>query len=120
MAEYLISFNAEWVPEHTPGEIQAKARACRVLISEMKDAGVFIFSGGLDADSAVFSVDASGGEPIITDGPFIESKEHLGGFAVIEVDDEQDARFWAGKLAIACGWPQEVHRFGEMKLPEDS
>ena len=48
---------------------------------------------------------------MFTDGPFVESKEHLGGFAVVDVADEEAARLWAGKVAVACGWPQEVHRF---------
>jgi YCII-related domain len=57
-------------------------------------------------------LDASSGTPLFTDGPFIESKEHLGGFAVVDVPDEAAARLWAGRIAVACGWPQEVHRFG--------
>jgi YCII-related domain len=58
----------------------------------------------------VFSVDASSGTPLCTDGPFTETKEHLGGFAVVDVADEEAARLWAGKIAVACGWPQEVRR----------
>jgi hypothetical protein len=57
------------------------------------------------------SVDGSSGTPLFTDGPFTESKEHLGGFAVVDVADENAARLWAGKIAVACGWPQEVRRF---------
>jgi hypothetical protein len=111
MAEYLIAFNDEWVGEHTVEELQAKSQVLRPLIAEMKEAGVFIFTGGLDDEAPVFSVDASGGEPEFSDGPYVESKEHLGGFAVIDVADEQEARHWAGRIAQACGWPQEVHRF---------
>jgi hypothetical protein len=111
MAEYLIVFNDEWVPEHTDEELRAKSRALKPLLAEMKAAGVFVFTGGLDSDAAVFSVDASSGTPLFTDGPFVESKEHLGGFAVVDVPDEDAARLWAGKIAVACGWPQEVHRF---------
>jgi hypothetical protein len=89
------------------GEVQA----VRALITEMKAAGVFIFAGGLDDEAPVFSVDASSGAPLFTDGPFAESKEHLGGFTLVDVPDEEAARLWAGKVAIACGWPQEVRRF---------
>lgn len=110
MTEYLIAFNADWVPEHTDAEIEAKSRAVRALVAEMKAAGVFIFTGGLD-DGPVFSVDASSGTPLFSDGPFVETKEHLGGFAVVDVADEDAARLWAGKIAVACGWPQEVRRF---------
>jgi len=111
MAEYLIAFNAEWVPPHTEEEITAKARSVRTLVTEMKAAGVLIFTGGLDDDSPVFSVDASSGTPLFTDGPYAETKEHIGGFAVVDVPDEEQARHWAGEIAIACGWPQEVHQF---------
>jgi hypothetical protein len=64
---------------------------------------VFIFTGGLDDAAPVFSVDASSGTPLFTDGPFVETKEHLGGFAVVDVADEEAARMWAGKIAVACG-----------------
>jgi hypothetical protein len=81
----------------------------------------YSFTGGLDDAAPVFSVDASSGTPLFTDGPFIESKEHLGGFAVVDVADEEAARPWAGKIAVACGWPQEVRRFRvPMQLPETS
>lgn len=110
MTEYLIAFNEEWVPDHTEEELQEKARGLRPLIAEMKAAGVLVFTGGLD-DSPAFSVDASSGTPLFTDGPYAESKEHLGGFAVVDVTDEQSARLWAAKIAVACGWPQEVRRF---------
>jgi hypothetical protein len=111
MAEYLIAFNDEWVGDHTSEELLEKSRVLKPLIAEMKTAGVLIFTGGLDDNSPVFSVDASSGTPVFTDGPFVESKEHLGGFAVIDVDNEDAARHWAGKIAAACGWPQQVHRF---------
>jgi hypothetical protein len=111
MTEYLIAFNDEWVPDHTPEELREKSKALRPLLAEMKAAGVLIFTGGLDDAAPVFSVDASSGTPLFTDGPFIESKEHLGGFAVVDVADEEAARLWAGKIAVACGWPQEVRRF---------
>jgi hypothetical protein len=111
MTEYLISFNAEWVPDHTPEELRVKVEAGEALMAEMKEAGVFVFSGGLDDTSPVFAVDAASGTPLFTDGPYAESKEHLGGFAVVDVPDEEAARFWAGRVAVACGWPQEVRRF---------
>jgi hypothetical protein len=111
MAEYLIAFNNDWVPDHTDEEVGEKSKAVRALIAEMKAAGVFIFTGGLADDAPVFSVDASSGTPLFTDGPFTETKEHLGGFTVVNVADEEAARLWAGKIAVACGWPQEVRKF---------
>jgi hypothetical protein len=111
MPEYLIAFNNEWVGDPTFEELLEKSRVLKPLIAEMKAAGVLIFTGGLDDAAPVFSVDAASGTPLFTDGPFVETKEHLGGFAVVDVADEEAARLWAGRIAVACGWPQEVRRF---------
>ncbi|WP_328328635.1 YciI family protein [Kribbella sp. NBC_00382] len=115
MAQYLIAFNDEWVPEHTPEEIGRKSASVKPVIDEMKETGVFLFSnGGIDASTVVCSVTAQDGEPVFSDGPYVESKEHLGGFCVVEVPDDETARHWAGRLAVALDWPQEVHRFPRM------
>jgi len=112
MALYLIAFNDEWVPDHTLEELTKKAASARAVIGEMTAAGVFVFSdGGLDASTVVCSVDPGSGSPVFTDGPYAETKEHLGGFAVVDVADDAAARYWAGRIAVAVGWPQEVHRF---------
>ena len=112
MALYLIAFNNEWVPEQTMEGLREKAKTARALIEEMKVAGDFVFSdGGLDESTVVCSVDPGSGSPIFTDGPFVETKEHLGGFCVVDVSGDAEARYWAGRIAMAVGWPQEVHRF---------
>src|SRR5258707_1259879 len=67
--------------------------------------------GGCRTSTVVCRVDPSSGSPLFTDGPFVETKEHLGGFAVVDVPDDAEARYWAGRIAVAVGWPQEVHRF---------
>ena len=83
MTEYLITFNDEWVPEHTEEQLGEKAAAARAVIDEMLADGVLIFTqGGLDASTAVCSVEAVDGKPVFIDGPYVETKEHLGGFAV--------------------------------------
>jgi hypothetical protein len=112
MTEYLIAFNDEWVPDLTEKDLREASTAVSALRAEMKAAGVLIFTGGLDDAAPVFSADASSGTLLFTDGPYVETKEHLGGFAVVDVPDEEAARLWAGKIAVACGWPQEVRRFG--------
>jgi hypothetical protein len=112
VAKYLIAFNDEWVPVHTPEQLQSKSEASRIVLDDMKEAGVFLYAdGGIDASTAIFSVVNEGGRPVFTDGPFVESKEHLGGFTVVEAPDDEAARHWAGRLAVALDWPQEVHRF---------
>jgi len=111
MAEYLIAFNDDWVPNLTLEEIEARTRGLRPLVAEMREAGVLIFTGGLDPDAPIFNVVPQDGKTVMTDGPFIETKEHIGGFAVINADDAAQAQYWAEKIALACGWPQQVHRF---------
>ncbi|NJP32952.1 YciI family protein [Micromonospora thermarum] len=112
MTEYLIMFNDEWVREHTAEEIREKGAASRAVIEEMRAADVLIFSNGaLDRSTAVCSVELVDGKPVFTDGPYVETKEHLGGFAVVDVPDDATARYWAGRLATVLDWPQEVHRF---------
>ena len=112
MTEYLITFNDEWVPDHTEQQINDKAVAARVVLEEMKDQDVLIFTnGGLDRSTALCSVESVDGKAVFTDGPYAETKEHLGGFCVVQVADDEAARYWAGRLATALDWPQEVHRF---------
>ena len=112
MPKYLIAFNDEWVPDHTPEEIRRTSDASQVVTEDMKAAGVFVFGdGGIDASTAVCNVVSDNGRPVFTDGPYAETKEHLGGFAVVDVPDDAEARYWAGRIAVAVGWAQEVHRF---------
>ena len=82
------------------------------VVDEIKAAGAYVFAGGLEEDGPVFSADATSGTLMFTDGPYVENKEWLGGLTVVNVADEEAARMWAGRLAEACGWPQEVRRFG--------
>lgn len=112
MTEYLIAFNDEWVPDHTPEQLREKAASAKAVLDDMRADGVLVFTnGGIDRSTAVCSVEAVDGKAVFTDGPYTETKEHLGGFAVVDVPDEAAARYWAGRLAVALDWPQEVHRF---------
>lgn len=112
MPQYLIAFNDEWVPAHTADQLRAKSVAGNAVLDEMREAGVFVFGdGGIDASSVVCSVAAKDGQPVFSDGPYVETKEHLGGFTVVRAPDDETARYWAGRLAVALDWPQEVHRF---------
>jgi hypothetical protein len=121
MTEYLIAFSDEWVPPHTLEELRDKSRTSNAVIENMKTAGVFLYgNGGLDASTAVCSVDVREGEPVFSDGPFTETKEHLGGFTVIDVAGDDEARYWAGRVAVACGWPQELHRFPDFAEIEET
>ena len=114
MTEYLIYFNQQWVGDHTEDWFRGRAPLAMAVVDEMKAAGVYVFAGGLEEEADVFSADATSGSLIVTDGPFAETKEVLGGLTVVDVADEDAAKMWAGKLAEACGWPQEVRRFGQV------
>jgi hypothetical protein len=119
MANYLVAFNQQWVPDLTDEDLREASKRVSALRAEMDAAGVLIFTGGLDEAAPVFNVDASSGTPLVTDGPFTETKEQVGGLAVIDVADEEAAQLWAGKIAVACGWPQEVRRFGYATAPSE-
>jgi hypothetical protein len=112
MTEYLIYFNQQWVGDHSEEWFRGRGPLARAVVEEIKAAGEYVFAGGLEEElDRAFSADATSGELTITDGPYVETKEYLGGFTVVRVDDEERARFWAGKIAEACGWPQEVRPF---------
>ncbi|KZC22893.1 hypothetical protein RHOFW104T7_16130 [Rhodanobacter thiooxydans] len=112
MSTYLIYFNQAWIGEHTETWFAVRGPLAHAVVDDMKAAGVYVFAGGLEEDPEdAFSADATSGTLTFTDGPYAPNPQFLGGFAVIEVADEQAARHWAGKVAEACGWPQEVRRF---------
>jgi len=112
MTEYLIYFNQQWVGDHSEEWFRGRGPLAMAVVNEMEADGVLVFAGGLEEEiEDAFSADATSGEVLITDGPFAETKEFLGGFTVVDVADEEAAKMWAGKLAEACGWPQEVRRF---------
>jgi hypothetical protein len=117
VAQYLIYFNQQWVGDHTEEWFRSRGPLAAGVVEDMKDAGVWIFAGGLVEDGPVSTADATSGELLVTDGPYAETKEVLGGLAIIDVPDRASAEMWAGRLAEACGWPQEVRLFGSM--PDD-
>jgi hypothetical protein len=103
MTKYLISFpdGAMIFPKEELPQVAEAARAVRVTA---EDAGVWVFSAGLERQ--VPSVVAPDGT--VTDGPYPETKEHLGGFAVVDVPTREDALEWAAQIAAACRCAQEV------------
>ncbi len=114
MPEYLIYFNQQWVGDHPEEWYGTRAPLAMAVVNEIKAAGEYLFAGGLEEDGPVFSADATSGTVLFTDGPYVETKEFLGGLTVVDVPDEERARMWAGKIAEACGWPQEVRRFSRV------
>ena len=114
MARYLLSAHTVEGAPARPMSAEDRTRAYeRIgnLEDEMESAGVWVFSGALaEADTATV-VRASRGELLTTDGPFVEAKEHLGGFYIIEVNDLDDALAWAAKVTRAVDAPIEVRPF---------
>ena len=111
MTQYIIYFNQQWVGAHSEEWLAQRGVLAEAVVDEMKDAGVYVFAGGLDPNmDTAFNADATSGTTKITPGPYRETEEYLGGLAVVDVPDEETAKAWAGKLAEACGWPQEVRR----------
>ena len=111
MAEYLLYFNQQWVGDHSEEWFRGRGPLAMAVVEEMQAAGVYLFAGGLEENGPVYSADPTSGTVMITDGPYAETKEHLGGFAVVDVADDDAARMWAGRISEACGWPHEVRRF---------
>jgi hypothetical protein len=103
MTQYLISFDdgAMTFPQE---ELPDVARAAREVVQEALNAGVWVFGGGLQSQRA--SVVATDGT--VTDGPYPETKEVIGGFAVVDVPSRADALEWAARIAVACRCAQEV------------
>jgi len=107
MTQYLISFD-DGAMDHIPDEDFADvAKAALAVDQEAKDAGVFVFSGGLESQRA--SIVATDGT--VTDGPYPETKEVIGGFIVVDVPSRTEALRWAAKIAVACRCAQEVRVF---------
>jgi hypothetical protein len=96
MPEYLIYFNQQWVGDHPEEWFAERGRLVRTVIDEMKTAGVWVFAGGLEEDGPIYNADPTGGSVIVTDGPYVETKEFLGGFALVSVPDDETAKMWAG------------------------
>jgi hypothetical protein len=111
MTQYLVAIHHP--DDYDPSvEDEAMHREIDVLNDEMKAAGVRIFVGGLRPASSAKSLRVTpGGAVLITDGPYIEAKEHVGGFWVLEAAHLDEALAWGHKAAVACRAPVEVRAF---------
>src|SRR2546427_2258512 len=118
MAQYLLSVHTVKGEAREPmseEEMRQFMERVGVLEEEMKSAGAWVFSGRLhEADTATV-VRMSEGEVLTTDGPFAESKEHLGGFYIIEAEDLDAALAWGSKTTAIVGAPIEVRPFADTR-----
>ncbi len=115
MGQYLLSVHSvegQVGGPSTPEEAEASMARVHALEAEMNDTGTFVFGGALhEPDVATVVHPDAGSGPSMTDGPFAEAKEHIGGFYVINADDLDTALAWAGKVVEAIGAPIEVRPF---------
>ena len=111
MPQYLVAIHH---PDGYDGSLEGEEmeRDIDVLNEEMVAKGVRVFVGGLRSASSAKSVRKQpNGKVLITDGPYLETKEHIGGFWVLECADLNEALEWGRKAAVACRAPVEVRPF---------
>ena len=112
MKQYLLSVSMiDGTPPRPPEEAQKAYQQVDALNTELQAAGAWVFGGGLLPASSATVVRVADGRTILTDGPFTEAKEHIGGFWIIEAADLDAALAWAAKATVACGEPVEVRPF---------
>lgn len=111
MTQYLVAIHHP--DDYDPSlEDAAMVDDIRALNREMVEAGIRVFVGGLGPAHKAKTLFLGGnGEIVATDGPYIESREHVGGFWVLDLTSEADALDWGRKAAMACRAPVEVRAF---------
>jgi hypothetical protein len=110
MTQYLLSVlePSEGTPPANLDQIMVDVEA---VDSAMRQAGVWVFAGGLHAPSTATVLRVNEGQVVTTDGPYAEGKEHLGGFSIVDVPDLDAALEWGTRLARATTLPIEVRPF---------
>lgn len=120
MTEYMLSVHHDGLDDPafrmSEEEMQATFKAVDAFNAEVQAAGAWVFAGGLQPPTIATTVRAHEGETLITDGPFAETKEFLGGFWIISAPDLDAALAWAAKGSAACRGAVEVRPF--QKDPE--
>ena len=116
MANYIIYFNQQWVGDHSAEWYEARGPLARSVVSEMKEAGVLVFAGGLEEEiELAFGSDGAG----TLVGPITTKGEFIGGLTIINVATDYEAKMWGSKVGKACGWPQEIRKFKEDRTLAD-
>jgi len=112
MTQYMLSVHDDASEPYPEGdELQKVFDAVDAFNTKVRDAGIWVFAGGLTPVESATTVDGRGPEVLMVDGPFAESKEHLGGFWIIEVPDLDAALKWAAEGSAACRGKVEVRPF---------
>lgn len=112
MTQYLLSVHSSSADYDTPVEEMMPAfEAVEAFNNQLQADGHWVFAGGLERSETATVVDGRGADPVVTDGPYVESKEYLGGFWVIEVPDLDAAMKIAAAASKACDGKVEVRPF---------
>jgi hypothetical protein len=114
MPQYLVAIHH---PDNYDASLEDEAmgRAIDVLNEEMQAAGARFFAGGLEGARKAKSLrKQANGKVVVTDGPYLETKEHIGGFWILDAADMNEALAWGEKAVVACRAPVEVRAFLEM------
>jgi hypothetical protein len=114
MTQYLLSIYQPDGPAPAAEVMEQVGRDLHVLNEEIRAAGSWVFTGGLHSPGSATVVRARDSEVIITDGPYVEGKEHIGGFWIITAPDLDAALDWAGRATRATGLPIEVRPFQDV------
>lgn len=114
MTHYLLSVYQPDGPVPPPAELQKIAQEVDAVNQEIKDAGAWVFAGGLQPPDAARVLRPAGAEVLATDGPYTEGKEHLGGFSIVDAPGLDAALAWGRKLTRATGLPIEVRPFAQL------
>jgi hypothetical protein len=113
MKRYLLSIYQPEGPPPADVDLEKVMADVAALIEETKAAGAWVFNGGLHPPSSATVVRFRGEDVLVTDGPFLEGKEHIGGLLVIEAPDLDAALEWGRKAGRSIGLPIEVRPFQE-------
>lgn len=114
MKQYMLSVHSvEGSPPPAAESVQRAYQEVAAFNAELQSARAWVFAGGLHPPSTATVVRVQDGGTLITDGPFAEGKEHIGGFWVIKAADLDAALAWAARAAVACAAPVEVRPFQE-------
>ena len=111
MKQYLLTVYQPDGPPPPAEELEGIFRDLDALNEEMRAAGAWVVAGGLRPPSTATVVRVSGGETLVTDGPFAEGKEHVGGFTIVKAPDLDAALEWGRRLAQVTTLPIEVRPF---------
>ena len=111
MRQYLLTVYQPDGPPPPPEELERISADLDTLNAELRQAGAWVFAGGLHPPSTATVIRVKDGDALITDGPFAEGKEHVGGFTIVRAPDLDAALEWGRRLAEATTLPIEVRPF---------